>query len=113
MIYKIGYASVSMKKILVISLHADDETLGAGGCLFRDNQTDYALSDYGFVPNFYVDISQYIDEKISIMTTYKNEVKESPFPGNVDAIKGLTKYRGAACNVEYAEAFRIIKQIER
>mgnify|MGYP003303356847 FL=1 len=71
------------------------------------------MSDYGFVPNFYVDISQSIDEKISIMTTYKNEVKESPFPGNVDAIKGLTKYRGAACNVEYAEAFRIIKQIER
>lgn len=47
------------------------------------------------------------------MTTYKNEVKESPFPRNVDAIKSLTQYRGAACNVEYAEAFRIIKQIER
>ena len=76
------------------------------------SETDYAYSDMGFVPNYYVDISDYIDNKIEIMKNYKDEIKNSPFPRNEEAIRGLAKYRGAACNVEYAEAFRIIKEIE-
>lgn len=76
------------------------------------SETDYAYSDMGFVPNYYVDISDYIDNKIEIMKIYKDEIKNSPFPRNEEAIRGLAKYRGAACNVEYAEAFRIIKEIE-
>ena len=66
----------------------------------------------GYVPNYYVDISGYLEEKIAIMKEYKNEIKESPFPRNEQAIRGLAKYRAAACNVEYAEAFRVLKEIE-
>lgn len=82
-------------------------------CMEIISETDYAPDcTGGYTPNFYVDISDYLEEKIAIMKEYKNEIKESPFPRNEQAIRGLAKYRAAACNVEYAEAFRIMKEIE-
>lgn len=81
-------------------------------CMEIISETDYAVSDEGFVPNYYVDISDYIDKKIDIMKVYESEIKESPFPRNEEAIRGLAKYRAAACNAHYAEAFRLIKEIE-
>lgn len=81
-------------------------------CMEIISETDYAVADNGFVPNYFVDISDYIDKKIKILLKYKNEIKESPFPRNVEAVRGLAKFRGAGCNVGYAEAFRVIREIE-
>lgn len=39
--------------------------------------------------------------------------RNAPFPRNIEAVKGLVKYRGAACFSHYAEAFRMIKCVER
>lgn len=81
-------------------------------CMEILSETDFALSDVGFVPNYYVDISDYVEQKIAIMQCYKSEIKDAPFPRNVDSIKGLAQYRGAAAGVKYAEAFQIVKIIE-
>lgn len=75
------------------------------------SETDNAVSDYGFVPNFFANIDDYLEKKIDIMRIYKNELGEVPFPRNEDAIRGLASYRGAACCCKYAEAFRCIKEI--
>ncbi len=82
-------------------------------CMEILSETDNAIPDNGFVPNYYVDISDYIEQKIDILKIYDTEIMESPFPRNVDAIRGLAKYRGAACYAHYAEAFRLVKNIER
>lgn len=82
-------------------------------CMEIISETDYAISDRGFLPNYFVDISDYIDEKVEILELYKSEVHESPFPRSVDAIIALAKYRGASCYSHYAEAFRIVKEVER
>lgn len=82
-------------------------------CMEIISETDYAVSDDGFVPNHYVDISEYIDKKIDILQLYDSEISNSPFPRNGEAIRGLAKYRGAACYCHYAEAFRIVKSVER
>lgn len=81
-------------------------------CMEIISETDYAVADEGFVPNYYVDISDYIDKKIDIMKVYESEIGNSPFPRNEEAIRGLAKYRAAACNAHYAEAFRLLKEIE-
>lgn len=80
-------------------------------CMEIISETDYAISDKGFVPNYYVNIDDYLEEKLSIMNIYVNEWGESPFPRNPDALKGLAQYRASACYCKYAEAFRIIKEI--
>ncbi|SHJ14431.1 PIG-L deacetylase family protein [Pseudobutyrivibrio xylanivorans] len=73
------------------------------------SETDQAMQENGFVPNVFVDITDYIDKKIEIMNTYESEITAPPFPRNAEAIKGLAAYRGATAYYKYAEAFYLIK----
>lgn len=82
-------------------------------CMEIISETDHAVSDNGFCPNYFVDISKYIEIKLDILRAYSSELKESPFPRNIDAVKALAKYRGASCYLHYAEAFRVLNFIER
>ena len=66
-----------------------------------------------FTPNMFVDISDFIDRKIEIMSTYKGEMGEHPFPRSEKNIRALATLRGATAGCEYAEAFMIVKEIDR
>ena len=82
-------------------------------CMEIISETDYAISDKGFCPNYFVDISKYIEKKIDILKIYSSEIEESPFPRSIDAVRSLAKFRGASCYLHYAEAFRVLNFIER
>lgn len=77
------------------------------------SETDFApaLQENAFVPNYFVDISPYIDEKIKIMEIFSSELKPHPFPRSEQNIRALATYRGAQCGVGYAESFMILKDI--
>lgn len=77
------------------------------------SETDFApaLQENAFIPNYYIDISKYINEKIDIMRVFSSELKEHPFPRSEKNIRALATYRGAQCNSEYAEAFMLLKEI--
>jgi len=70
-----------------------------------------AIQENAFVPNYFVDVTDYIDKKIDIMKIYNSEIKEHPFPRSEKNIRALATFRGAQCGVEYAEAFMILKDI--
>ena len=69
------------------------------------------LPENVFAPNIFSDISYYLDRKIEIMRTYKNEIREHPFPRSERNIRSLATVRGATANVEYAEAFMLLKEV--
>lgn len=48
-----------------------------------------------FLPNFYVDISNYLEEKINIMKIYESELGTHPFPRSEDSIRSLAILRGS------------------
>jgi LmbE family N-acetylglucosaminyl deacetylase len=77
------------------------------------SETEFAPStqEDGFVPNSFVDISEFIDKKIEIMKIFQTEIKEHPFPRSEKNIKALATYRGASCGHEYAESFVLLKEI--
>ncbi len=75
------------------------------------SETEFSSSDYGFVPNYFVDISSFLEKKMRIMQNYKKELGAHPFPRSLDAIKSLATVRGAAAGCQYAEAFVLIKAI--
>lgn len=77
------------------------------------SETDFApaLNENAFIPNYFVDISKFIEKKIEIINIYSSELKEHPFPRSEKNIIALATYRGAQCNSEYAEAFMILKDI--
>lgn len=66
-----------------------------------------------FMPNYYVDISDYLEDKLEIMSVYESELGEHPFPRSLRNIKALATFRGATAGVEYAEAFQLLKYIEK
>jgi LmbE family N-acetylglucosaminyl deacetylase len=77
------------------------------------SETDFAppLSEAAFLPNYFSDISGFLEKKLEIMRHYKNEMKEHPFPRSEKNIRALATLRGAAAGVPYAEAFMLLKEV--
>ncbi|MGN9133994.1 PIG-L deacetylase family protein [Clostridium sp. HCP1S3_B4] len=76
------------------------------------SETDFANTQYGYVPDYFVDISNYFDKKVQIIKEYKSEIGKHPYPRSVEGIEALAKIRGIAAGVKYAEAFKVVKIIE-
>ncbi|MDX1761037.1 MAG: PIG-L deacetylase family protein [Christiangramia sp.] len=79
------------------------------------SETEFApaLPEKVFFPNYFIDISKYMDKKLEVMQVYASEVGEHPFPRSNRNIKALAVFRGASVGVEYAEAFQLIKYIDK
>lgn len=77
------------------------------------SETEFApaLPEKMFIPNYFIDISDYIEQKIKIMEIYKSELGKHPFPRSIENIKALAHFRGAIAGVAYAEAFQLLKYI--
>lgn len=75
------------------------------------SETDFGSPENPFHPNYYVDITDYMEDKVRALEIYDTELGEPPFPRSIENIKALARIRGAAAGVEYAEAFRLIKYI--
>lgn len=79
------------------------------------SETEFApnLPEKVFMPNYYVDISNFLTEKLEIMKTYESEIGEHPFPRSLRNMEALAVFRGASVGVEYAEAFQLVKFIDK
>lgn len=75
------------------------------------SETDYGSPFVPFAPNLYVDISKDLKNKLKILEMYEGELGEHPFPRSIRRVDALATVRGGEANVEYAEAFRILKEI--
>ena len=72
-----------------------------------------ALPDRAFVPNYFVDISETLKIKLKILELYRSELAEHPFPRSKKNVKSLAIHRGATVGVRYAEAFQLLKFIDK
>lgn len=75
------------------------------------SETDFGRPENPFHPNYYVDITDYIEDKIRALEIYDTELGEPPFPRSIENVRALAMIRGAVAGVKYAEAFRLIKYI--
>lgn len=71
----------------------------------------FSLEHTEFCPNVFVDISDYIDQKIKAFKFYKIEMKEWPHPRSIEGIRAISKYRGMIINRNAAEAFRLMREV--
>ena len=77
------------------------------------SETEFAPSTQVdcFLPNTYVDISEFIDKKIEIMNVFTSEIDKHPFPRSEKNIRALATFRGASSGCQYAESFMLLKEI--
>jgi LmbE family N-acetylglucosaminyl deacetylase len=79
-----------------------------------------SATDYGhksitnlFVPNLYVDISKTWKKKLAALAEYEMEMRDLPHTRSIEGLENLAKYRGNQVGLYFAEAFEIIRKIER
>nr|WP_239586955.1 PIG-L deacetylase family protein [Bacillus ectoiniformans] len=68
-------------------------------------------NDKSFKPNFFVDITSVIDQKIESLKHYDVEMRDFPHPRSYDGIRHLAHVRGMTVGVHYAEAFELIRSV--
>ena len=78
------------------------------------SETDFGLDQVvgGFRPNYFVDITDYVQKKLDLLSIYQSEILDHPFPRSIDAIASLSLLRGAQRGVSAAEAFHMLRQFE-
>jgi N-acetylglucosamine malate deacetylase 1 len=64
-----------------------------------------------FIPNYFVDISEFLKRKQEALSIYTSQVGEFPDARSLEAIEALAKYRGALMNMKAAEAFMLIREL--
>jgi LmbE family N-acetylglucosaminyl deacetylase len=79
-----------------------------------------SATDYGhksitnlFYPNLYVDITGTWEKKLAALNEYKMEMRDAPHARSFEGLENLAKHRGNQVGLKYAEAFEIIRKIER
>jgi LmbE family N-acetylglucosaminyl deacetylase len=79
------------------------------------SETEFApiLPEKVFQPNYYIDITTHFKRKLEIMQIFESELGEHPFPRSLRNIEALAVFRGASAGIEYAEAFQLIKFIDK
>lgn len=65
-----------------------------------------------FIPNVFVDISDYLDAKKEALAFFTLQVSDFPDARSLGAVEALAKYRGALMNVKAAESFMLIREIK-
>jgi len=72
------------------------------------------LNTYSFNPQYFVNISSFIDIKREAIKSYKSvfEKKNNNYSKYFESIVGRAKFRGEVIGVDYAEAFVVAKKIE-
>jgi LmbE family N-acetylglucosaminyl deacetylase len=65
----------------------------------------WSLEREKFHPNFYVDITDYLDKKLKAVSFHKSQMKPSIHHASIENIEYLARVRGREISVEAAEAF--------
>lgn len=78
------------------------------------SETDSALlsETLPFQPNLFVDISAWLDAKITAMGLFAGEMGRAPFPRSEDVIRAQALVRGSQAGVMAAEAFMSLREVE-
>lgn len=65
---------------------------------------------WSFTPNYYVDISKYIEKKIKAIRLFKSQADKWYMNPNV--LRNMAGFRGVEIGTRYAEAFEVYKILE-
>lgn len=81
-------------------------------CYETLSETNFGMrpEDNVFKPNYFVDISEYFDEKINIMKIYDSEILKHPFPRSEESLRSLAILRGSFAGCNYAESYMTLQE---
>ena len=69
-------------------------------------------SGTAFIPNWYQDISEYLDRKLEALVIYEMEMRAWPHARSLKAVEHLARWRGASIGRQAAEAFQLVRSVK-
>ena len=76
------------------------------------SSTEWGVGQYiPFIPNLFVDISEYLESKLGALEAYASEMRSPPHSRSKEHIVSLAKHRGYTAGVSAAEAFSVIRVV--
>jgi LmbE family N-acetylglucosaminyl deacetylase len=84
-------------------------------CFEAPSSTDW-IAPYphmAFVPNYFVDITRTFKKKLLALQKYESEMREPPNPRSKEVLEAYAKAWGAKAGLPLAEAFSLVRMIER
>jgi len=64
-----------------------------------------------FLPNVFIDISQYMTIKLKALKAYESEMKAPPHSRSYEHVNALASHHGHSTGVNAAEAFMLIREV--
>ncbi|WP_127578794.1 PIG-L deacetylase family protein [Paenibacillus koleovorans] len=64
-----------------------------------------------FKPNYYVDITDTMQDKLEALRHYDVEMRPFPHPRSYEGVEYLARVRGMTVGVPYGEAFEIVRRV--
>ncbi|SDC55437.1 N-acetylglucosaminyl deacetylase, LmbE family [Paenibacillus sp. UNCCL117] len=82
-------------------------------CFETPSSTEWMapFPEQSFKPNFFVNISETLSEKLRALRHYQIEMRLYPHPRSYEGVKHLAAVRGITIGVPHAEAFEVIRRI--
>jgi N-acetylglucosamine malate deacetylase 1 len=79
------------------------------------SSTDWNSSSGGtpFIPNYFVDITPWMERKISALQSYDIEMRDFPHCRSYETVEALAKFRGSSVGVKLAESFSVIRSLRK
>ena len=75
------------------------------------SSTEWSLGIDSFRPDYFVDVSEFIQEKTRLLKYYGDEIKAYPHPRSFEIIRALNQVRGAIIARSFAEGFVTLRNI--
>ena len=69
------------------------------------------LLSSAFIPNYFVNIDNFLDKKILAMQCYESEMRDYPNPRSIKGVQTYAQFRGIQSGFHYAEAFMVMKDV--
>jgi len=77
------------------------------------SSTDWQAPSPAFAPNLFVDISSTLEKKIRALEAYKSEIRAYPHPRSSKGLRIEAQRTGLRVGLAAAEAFEVVRRIER
>jgi LmbE family N-acetylglucosaminyl deacetylase len=82
-------------------------------CYETLSETEWSppFGEDAFVPTVFIDIGDYLKDKLEAMACYESQLQEPPNPRSLEALENLAKVRGNGVGLLAAEAFMLVREI--
>lgn len=105
--------SVIHRAVLTATRPLTGPTVGEIYAFEVPSSTEWAFQrlEPAFRPNVFVDVTQWLEAKISAMKCYETESREFPHPRSPQALRAIAERWGSVAGCGAAEAFELVRSI--